>query len=83
MKPDIKSYTLDELKKALDHAKCYDNLPKCEQHFTSIFVKSATCDASKTSTNYTGTLEDDIRNHMKNSVFDFIREDAEFLSLGE
>ena len=75
--------TIDSLRKALYHAKCYDNLPKCEQHFTSIFVKSATCDASKTSTNYTGTLEDDIRNHMKNSVFDFIREDAEFLALGE
>ncbi len=75
--------TIDALKKALYHANCYDNLQKCEQHFTSAFVKFATCDASKTSTNYTGTLEADIRNHMQNSVFDFLREDAEFIQLGK
>lgn len=75
--------TFDALKKGLIHARYYDNLPRCEQHFTSIFVMAATSDASKTSTNRTGTLEEDVHEHMKNKVFDFIREDAEFLALGE
>ncbi len=73
--------TIHALKEALIHAKYYDNLPKCERHFTSVFVKYATCDASKTSKNYTGTLEEDLRRHMQNGVFDFLREDEEFIQL--
>ncbi len=75
--------TIAALKKAYHHAKCFDNPPEGEQHYTSVFVKSATTDASKTSRNYTGTLLEDLKKWMKNSVFDFIREDAEFISLSK
>jgi len=75
--------TISALKKAYYHAKCFDNPPEDEQHYTSNFVKHATYDASKTSKNYTGTLTEDLNEWMKNNVFDFIREDAEFISLSK
>ena len=79
MARNIKSYaelnqrddTIKALREAFRHAKSHDNPPEGEQPFTSIFVKYATSDASKTSRNYTGTLEEDVRNHMQNRVFDF------------
>ncbi len=78
-----RSETIEALKNALYHAKCYDTLPEGEQHYTSIFVKAATSDASGNTKNYTFTNTDDVMRLMKNKVFDFIREDAEFLAIGE
>ncbi len=78
-----RSETIEALKNALYHAKCYDTLPEGEQHYTSIFVKAATSDASGSTKNYTFTNTDDVMRFKKNKVFDFIREDAEFLAIGE
>ena len=78
-----RSETIEALKNALYHAKCYDTLPEGEQHYTSIFVKAATSDASGSTKNYTFTNTDDVMRFKKNKVFDFIREDAEFLAIDE
>lgn len=75
--------TIDALRKALYHAKCYDNLPEGEQHYTSTFVRAATSDVSGHTKNYTFTSTDDVMRFMKSKVFDFIRNDAEFIELGK
>ena len=70
--------TIEALKKALYHAKCYDNLPKEIMHYTSVFVSSATSDASGFSKNYTFTNEDDVIKFSKNKAFDFVRDSLDF-----
>ena len=75
--------TIDALKSALYHAKCFDTLPKDEQHYTSIFVNAASSDASKFSKNYTESDIDTVKEFMKSKVFDFLRHDERFLSLGK
>lgn len=78
-----RSETIDALKNALYHAKCYDNLPEGEQHYTSTFVKAAVSDASRHTKNYTFTNTDDVMRLMKSKVFDFIRDDPQFTDLGK
>ncbi len=73
--------TINALKKAFHHANCFDNPPEGEQHFTSVFVKHATSDASTISKNYTGTLTEGVMKSLQNKAFDFIREDEEFIRL--
>lgn len=49
--------TLENLQKALFHAYQHDDLPKEEQHFTSIWVSEAASDPSHSAKNYTALLE--------------------------
>lgn len=72
------SETIDALKKAMYHAKCYDNLPKEELHYTSIFVNAATSDASGFTKNYTFTNADSVIKISKLKVFDFVRKHLDF-----
>jgi len=73
--------TIDALKNALHHAKCYDNLPAGEQHYTSLFVKATSTDASRTAKNYTETDTYLVKQYMQHKVFDFLRGDDAFLQL--
>lgn len=70
--------TIEAIKKALHHAKCYDNLPKEEVHYTSTFVNAATSDASGFTKNYTFTNADDVTRISKLKMFDFVRNDLDF-----
>ena len=72
--------TVEALKKALYHAKCFDDLPMEILHYTSIFVSSAISDASGFSKNYTCTNVDDVIGFSKNKAFDFIRDSLEFIN---
>ena len=70
--------TIEALRKAMYHAKCYDNLPREEQHYTSVFVNASTSDASKHTKNYTFTNEEDVIRFSKIKAFDFVRDDLKF-----
>lgn len=70
--------SIEALRRAMYHAKCYDNLPKEERHYTSVFVNASTSDASKHTKNYTFTNEEDVIRFSKIKVFDFIRDDLNF-----
>ena len=70
--------TIEALQKALYHAKCYDDLPKEELHYTSIFVNAATSDASGFTKNYTFTNADDVMRFSKLKMFDFVRNELDF-----
>ena len=70
--------TIEAIKKALYHAKCYDNLPKEELHYTSTFVNAATSDASGFTKNYTFTNTDDVMRISKLKIFDFVRSELDF-----
>ena len=70
--------TIEAIKKALHHAKCYDNLPKEEVHYTSTFINAATSDASGFTKNYTFTNADDVTRISKLKMFDFVRNDLDF-----
>ena len=72
------SETIEALNKAFYHAKCYDDLPDKELHYTSVFVKSATSDASGFSKNYTFTNTDDVIRFTRSKRFDFIRDKLNF-----
>ncbi len=74
--------TVEALKNALYHAKCYDTLPSEKQHYTSVLVKAATSDASGFTKNYTCTNTEGVKRFMKNKMFDFLRDDADFRELG-
>ena len=76
-----KHETLENLKKALEHVGKYDNQPYGEQYYTAAFVCATCSDRSKTSKNYTETYTELIREYMKNTCFDFIRDDPEFMAL--
>ena len=82
-KQQKRAETVEALKNALYHAKCYDTLPPKEQHYTSAFVKAATSDASGFTKNYTCTNTDAVKRFMKNKMFDFLRDDADFQTLGQ
>ena len=73
--------TIDALKKAFYHAKCYDNLPKEKVRYTSIFVNAAKSDASGFSKNYTFTNQDDVIRFSKNKTFDFVKNDLDFCDM--
>ena len=73
--------TIEAIKKALYHAKCYDNLSKEELHYTSIFVNAATSDASGFTKNYTFTNADDVMRISKLKIFDFVRDDLDFTNI--
>ena len=70
--------TIETLKKAFHHAKCFDNLPKEELHYTSIFVNAATSDASGFTKNYTFTNTDDVIRISRLKIFDFVRNELDF-----
>ncbi len=70
--------TIYSLKKAVYHAKCYDNLPQTEQPYTSMFVNGATSDASEFTKNYTVSNVDNIIRCSKSKLFDFIRDSLDF-----
>jgi len=76
-----RSETIDALKNALYHAKCYDDLPMGEVPFTGVFVKAAFSTAHGFTKYYTFTNVDDVMRFMKGETFDFIREDEEFIKL--
>lgn len=70
------------LTKAMHHAKQSDNLPCEVLKFTSPLVRYATSDMSRTSKNYSETNAELLRSQVKyNRVFDFIRDDPEFIEL--
>ena len=74
--------TIDSLKKAFYHAKMFENHPEGELHFTSVFVRAVTSDASKCTKNYYGTNTDEVKEIMKfDNAFDFLRNDEEFIDL--
>jgi len=77
----LKEETLNALKKALYHARCFDNLESGEHHYTSIFVNAATSDNKRFSKNYSGTNENDVLRLMGTKAFDFLREDEEFKNI--
>lgn len=77
----MKNETIDALKHVLYHAKCYDTLPSGEQHYTSTFVREATTNASKHTKTYTETNVERALSFMKNKVFDFVRNDTEFIEM--
>ena len=70
--------TIEALKKAFHHAKSYDDLPKEELHYTSIFVNAATSDASGFTKNYTFTNTDDVIRFSRLKIFDFVRNELDF-----
>lgn len=76
-----RSETIEALKNALYHAKCYDTLPEGELHYTSIFVTAAISDVSGHTKNCTFTNADNVLRFMKTKTFDFLRADAEFMEL--
>ncbi len=74
-----KKETLEALEKALFHAQAYDTLPEGEQHYTSVFVKAATFDKSKTATNTTQTQLEWTLNYAKSIAF--LQNDPKLLEL--
>ncbi len=66
--------TIKALKNALYHAKCYDNLPEEETHYTSVFINEAASGRAGRSKNYTSSNEDYVMHFMKSKRFDFIRD---------
>ncbi len=70
--------TIEALKKAMYHAKCYDNLPEEELHYTSTFINAATSDASGFTKNYTFTNADSVIKISKLKIFDFVRNHLDF-----
>jgi len=77
-KLQMSAETIDALKKAMYHAKRYDNLPKEELHYTSTFVNAATSDASGFTKNYTFTNADSVIRISKLKIFDFVRDRLDF-----
>lgn len=75
--------TLESLKNALEHAQKNDGLPVGEQPFTSAFVSLATSDKSKSSKNYKESETELVFQELKSNVFDFLRDDIEFLELSK
>ncbi|MBQ7940735.1 MAG: helix-turn-helix transcriptional regulator [Clostridia bacterium] len=75
--------TIQALKMAMHHAKCYDELPAGEQHYTSVLVNAATSDTASFSKNYTATNQQNVLTFMKNKCFDFVRDDPAFVELAE
>ena len=66
--------TIKALKNALYHAKCYDNLPEEETHYTSVFINEAASGRAGRSKNYTSSNEAYVMHFMKSKRFDFIRD---------
>ena len=77
-KLQMSAETIDAFKKAMYHAKRYDNLPKEELHYTSTFVNAATSDASGFTKNYTFTNADSVIRISKLKIFDFVRDRLDF-----
>ncbi len=75
--------TIQALKMALHHAKCYDELPAGEQHYTSALVNAATDDKAGFTKNYTATNQQNVLTFMKHKCFDFVRDDPAFVELAE
>ncbi len=72
---------ISALKKAMFHARCFDELPKTEQKFTSEYVNLVTSDPSKYTKNYAFTNQEDVQRKLKLRKFDFVREDERFIKL--
>ena len=72
---------IENIKKALFHADKYDHLPNIVEHYTSMFISSATADHSSSTKNYRETNTQLVLNNTKRSCFDFIRDDEEFIKL--
>ena len=78
-KKQSKKETLYALEKAFFHANAYDTRPEGKQHFTSIFVRAATDDKSKASTNSTKTMLERTREFAGSLVF--LQNDPDYLAL--
>ena len=79
-----KAKTMENLRLSLKHAAAYDAMPAGEQKFTSLFIDRATSNTEAVGKNYTET-DVGLRKRMmrERSVFDFIRDDPEFIALLE
>lgn len=70
--------TLEHLRCALRHAEEYDSISAGEHHYTSAFIRSASCDMAErvdSETEYCrGKIWESVR-------FDFIRDDPEFVEI--
>lgn len=75
--------TIEALKMAMHHAKCYDELPEGKRNYTSVLVNAASVDTATFSKNYTCTNRENVLAFMKNKWFDFIRDDPAFVELAE
>jgi len=73
--------TLLHAKAALEHANTYDTLPDGVQHFTVPALSLAYSDASMSTKNHKKTQTELILGKFSEPWYDFLRDDAEFLSL--
>jgi len=74
-----KEKVMAHLKSAKEHAYLYDTIPEGEQHYTSPFLNMATHHNSSTSKNYTGSDTDLLRENLKQTHFDFLRDEPDFI----
>lgn len=74
---------LEALKMAKKHAVQFDNRPEGKVYFTSPFVLHAYSDSAGCTKNYTESDYELFLNNLKDSCFDFIRDDPEFIALSK
>ena len=74
---------LASLRSAMYHAKCYDERPEGEQHYTARFVCQATSNRAKTTKNFTQTEVELVVRDMQNGIYDFLRDDKDFAALNQ
>lgn len=75
--------TIEALKMAIYHARCFDEISSGVYNYTSEFVDSASFDTATFSKNYTSTDQEAVLRFMENKWFDFIRDDPAFIELVE
>lgn len=77
--------TLDALKNAVEHAKCFDRRatdPASDKvNYSSVFVSRATDDPAGYSKNFKETHLQMLRQDMIRKCFDFVREEPDFVAL--
>ena len=74
------SETVEALNNAMYHARSFDNLPKEELHYTSVFVNATTSNALEFTKNYTFTSVEEVTRFTKLKIFDFVRDSLDFLN---
>ena len=75
--------TMEALQKAKHHAIRYDTIPEGTIYYTSPFVSHAWSDLSTCTKNYQESDHELFLHELKDSCYDFLRDDPEFVALFE
>ena len=75
--------TIETLKKALHHAKCFDAIHAGKYRYTSVFVNAAFFNTDTYGKAYTSTSREKVYKFMQNESYDFVRDDPAFVEFAD